>query len=396
GEALERFAEFEALRLDWVELTGSVPPWRAWLPEWRDPESPALAQFRIDAAMQIEFQVYLQWQSAQQLEAAAAAAKNAGLTLGLYCDLAVGAAADSAETWGAQELIANGVNVGAPPDLLSRNGQNWGLPPWNPRALATHAYRPFAALLADNMKSAGALRIDHVMALLHLFWIPEGMHGGDGGYVRYPFEALTAIVALESVRNRCLVIGEDLGSVPDGLRERLHDLGFLSYRVLIFERHWSGDGNFRRPHEYPAQALATVATHDMPTIADYWAGSDIDRRAILGLFPEPQMRDDEVGRRTLERQRLLQLVDELSLRQAGTSDAGQIADALHAAVARTPAMLAVVQLDDVLEEIEPANIPGTYNEYPNWRRKYSRSIEAIEGDARLQRLASIMREAGRG
>ena len=395
GEPLARFAEFEALRLQLRVAAGALPAWHEWPAEWRDPSGPALAQFRIDAAERIEFQCYLQWQAELQLDAAAAAARAAGLHLALYRDVAVGAAHDSAESWGDQALIAQGISVGAPPDLLSRNGQNWGLPPWNPRALAARAYAPFAALLAANMRDAGALRIDHVMALTRLFWIPEGMPGTSGCYVRYPFEELAAIIALESVRNRCLVIGEDLGSVPDGLRERLHGLGFLSYRVLIFERHWRGDGSFKRPPEYPAQALATVATHDMPTIADYWNGTDIARRAALGLFPKPQLREQEAERRTAERAGILALLGELGLAPAAAADAGQVAASLHAAIARTPAMLAVVQLDDLLGEIEPANIPGTHREYPNWRRKLSRPIEDIAEDPRLARLAAAMRGANR-
>jgi 4-alpha-glucanotransferase len=395
GDPLARFAEFEALRLRMLAAGGSLPSWHEWPPEWRDPASAALARFRLDAATQIEFQMYLQWQAELQLDHAAELARAAGLHLALYRDVAVGAAHDSAETWGDQDLVAQGISVGAPPDLLSRNGQNWGLPPWNPRALSARAYCPFADLLAANMRGAGALRIDHVMALMRLFWIPDGMPGTRGGYVRNPFDALTAIVALESVRNRCLVVGEDLGSVPDGLRERLHDLGFLSYRVLIFERHWNGDGSFKRPWEYPAQSLAMVATHDMPTIADYWNGSDIVRRDALGLFPEPQLKEQEAGRREAERTKILALLAELGLSPADASDAGQITEALHAAVARTPAMLAIVQLDDLLGEVEPANIPGTHWEYPNWRRKLSSAMEEIAADPRLERLAATMRAANR-
>ena len=395
GEPLARFAEFEALRLHRFDGDGAAENWHQWPEEWRDPASAVLAQFRVEAAAQIEFQMYLQWQAETQLDHAAEVARAAGLRLALYRDLAVGAAHDSAENWGDQALIAHGISVGAPPDLLSRNGQNWGLPPWNPRVLAERAYRPFAALLAANMRGAGALRIDHVMALTRLFWIPDGMPGTQGGYLRSPFAALTAIVALESVRNRCLVIGEDLGSVPDGLRERLHDLGFLSYRVLIFERHWNGDGSFKRPWEYPAQSLAMVATHDMPTIADFWQGTDIDRRERLGLFADGQGRELETGRRDAERAKVLSLLGELGLTPTDVSDSGQISEALHAAIARTPAMLAVVQLDDLLGELEPANIPGTHREYPNWRRKLSSALDEIATDPRLRCLVAMMKEAGR-
>ena len=395
GEALQRFAEFEALRLGRPFDRESTQSWHQWPDAWRDPASATLGTFRIEAADDIDFQLYLQWQAEVQLDRAAAAARDAGLSLSLYRDLAVGAADDSAEVWGDQPLIAFGVSIGAPPDLFSRDGQNWGLPPFNPRILAAQNYRPFAELIAANMRGAGAIRIDHVMALSRLFWIPAGMPGTRGCYVRSDFDALATVVADESVRHRCMVIGEDLGSVPDGLRERLSDRGFLSYRVLIFERWWSGDGSFKRPWDYPKQSLAMVATHDMPTIADFWAGSDIDRRDRLGLYADPAFRDDERRRRDAEREGIRRLLRELNLDPGDDAHPMRMADALHAVIARTPSLLAVVQLDDVLGEVEPTNIPGTTNEYPNWRRKVSVAIEDLAADGRLQRTAQIMRDAGR-
>ena len=401
GAALERFAQFQALQLWMLERNGRLASWPDWPAEWRDPASPAVAAFCMRESTRIDYQYYLQWQAAVQLEAADASARAAGMRVGLYRDLAVGAAADGAECWSDPGLIAPLASVGAPPDLLNREGQDWGLPPWNPRALACAAFRPFTALLRANMHSAGALRIDHVMTLTRLFWIPAGQRGDSGAYVRHDFAALAGIVALESRRNRCMVIGEDLGSVPDGFREALAERGLLSYRVLSFERHWQGDGSFKRPWEYPAQALATVATHDMPTIAEYWLGGDILRRDALGLFPSPQLRDEESVRRLEERQRILALLDELGLRPgdaelADPAGAGlAVAAALHAAIARSNAMLAVVQIDDIEGEIEPANIPGTFLEYPNWRRKLSRNLEDIFADARFAALADAMRAAGR-
>jgi 4-alpha-glucanotransferase len=245
------------------------------------------------------------------------------------------------------------------------------------------------------MQGAGALRIDHVMALTRLFWIPAGMQGADGGYVRNDFETLLAIVALESERNQCMVIGEDLGSVPDGLRARLREAGLLSYRVLIYERHWQGDGSFCHPHEYPAQSLATVATHDMPTIAEFWRGGDIARRAALGLYPDERQRDEDTARRAGECAGILRLLGDIGLSPADPADAGSVIESMHAAIARTAAMLAVVQLDDLLGETEPVNIPGTWREYANWQRKLGTPLEAIFNDARWARLAAIMRASGR-
>jgi 4-alpha-glucanotransferase len=377
------------------ERHGRSLNWREWPPEYHDPDGAALASFRDEAAAQIDFQCYLQWLAAMQLQRAADAAGSAGMTIGLYRDVAVGAAHDSAETWSEQSLFAHDVSVGAPPDMLNRQGQSWGLPPWKPRSLAENAYAAFRRLLAANMRDAGALRIDHVMALTRLFWIPLGMSGADGGYVRNAFDVLIAIVALESARNRCMVIGEDLGSVPDGLRAQLRDAGLLSYRVLVYERHWQGDGSFCHPHEYPPQSLATLATHDMPTMTEFWRGDDIARRDALGLYPAAQQREEESARRAGERGGLLRLPAECGLPPADSADAGAVIDALHGVVARTASMLAVVQLDDLLGEIEPVNIPGTYREYPNWRRKLALPVEEIVADPRWQRLAGAMRAAGR-
>lgn len=402
GKALQRFCEFEALRLHLRETTGPVAPWQDWPQGLRDPQGSAMAKFRGESAESIEFQAWLQWVAAGQLHAAAAAASTAGMRIGLYRDLAVGAARDSAETWGAQALFAHGISVGAPPDMLNRQGQAWGLPPWNPQALARTGYAAFRELLAANMRHAGALRIDHVMALMRLFWIPQGMSGADGGYVRNAFDDLAAIVALESVRNQCMVVGEDLGSVPEGLRQRLHEYGVLSYRVLVYERHWHGDGGFCLPDEYPPQSLATVATHDMPTMTEFWQSGDVQRRAQLGLHPGPDEQsrrdqyEEDAARRNAERDGMLRLLGNIGLSPADPGDAAAVIDALHAAIARTRSMLAVVQLDDVLGEVEPVNVPGTYREYPNWRRKLALPIEDILADARWERLARIMREAGRG
>ena len=214
--------------------------------------------------------------------------------------------------------------------------------------------------------------------------------------MRYPFDALAGIVALESQRHRCMVIGEDLGSVPEGFRDALHQRGFLSYRVLIYERHWHEDGRFCRPDEYPRQALAMVATHDMPTLREYWQGGDPSRRETLGLYPEPGMREQDAHRREGERAGLLRLFAEAGLGSPDSGDVDQCIATLHATIASSRSMLAAAQLDDVLGEGEPVNIPGTYREYPNWRRKLSLEIEEILSDPRWTRLVADMQAHGRG
>jgi 4-alpha-glucanotransferase len=395
GAPLARFAEFEVLALDLVARNGSLPPLEEWPAEWRDPDDPGMAAFRRAAAKRIAFHCWLQWLARTQVDAAASAAHAAGMAVGLYVDLAVGAGRDSAENWSDPQLRAQQISVGAPPDAFSRRGQNWGIAPWNPRALRARAYAPFAALIAANMRHAGALRIDHVMALARLYWIPVGSPDADGAYVRNAFDVLTAVVAVESARHRCMVIGEDLGSVPDGLRERLAALGFLSYRVLLFERHWNGDGSFKRPWEYPAQALAIATTHDTPTVAELWSGGDAARRDALALFADARMRDEAVARGARERDDLAALLAELRLAPQDSGNPEEVAEVLHASIARTNAMLAVVQLDDLVAEREPINIPGTHHEYPNFRRKLHVPIETIITGARWARLAQIMRESGR-
>ena len=395
GRDLACHAAFEALRLSLIQAQGHLPGWRDWQVELRDPDSAAVHAFCAANETVIEFHQYLQWQAEIQLAAAAAAARAAGMRIGLYRDLAVGAADDGAEVWSAQALFSAGASVGAPPDMLNREGQDWGLPPWKPRALEAAGYAPMAALLNANMRAAGALRIDHVMALTRLFWIPAGLKGAAGGYVRNAFDVLSGIVALESQRNACMVVGEDLGSVPDGLREALAARGLLSYRVLQFERHWQGDGSFKHPNDYPPQALATAVTHDMPTIAEYWSGADIARRAALGLFPEAHLHAAEAAQREPEKQGLLNLLAALGLAPGDRDDVAAVTHALHAAVGQTRAMLAVVQFDDIAGEAEPINIPGTYREYPNWRRKVGLAIDDLENDPRWVAFAAAMRAAGR-
>ncbi|MGE0483791.1 MAG: 4-alpha-glucanotransferase [Gammaproteobacteria bacterium] len=390
---LEDFATGEALRLA-CHVNGRSTDWRRWPAAWRDPRGAEVAAWRCEHAAEVEFVAWLQWQADEQLAAVAAVARAGGMEIGLYRDVAVGASPVGSECWAAGGLVAHGASVGAPPDLLNHNGQDWGLPPWNPRELAERAYRPFAELLAANMRHAGALRIDHVMALRRLFWIPAGRRGEDGAYLRQPFDCLAAVLALESVRQHCLVVGEDLGSVPEGLREALAARGVLSYRVLLFERHWDGDGSFKRPHEYPAQALATVVTHDMPTVAELWSGADIARREALALYPDADFGDAERGRREAERAGLLALAAELGLGDPG-NDAAAVTGLLHELVARSAAMLAVVQLDDVSGEDTPVNVPGTYDEYPNWRRKLGVTVEALEDLPAWRQLVATMTGAGR-
>ena len=250
---------------------------------WRylDPESQAVADFAHAHTSEVEFHEYLQWMLTEQIEHVSECALAGGMRIGLYRDLAVASDAFGADVWRTPHAYARDVSIGAPPDDFNVHGQVWGLPPWIPRYLQETAYADYVMALRANMHAGGALRIDHVIGLMRLFWVPAGATSADGAFVRYPLHDLLAILALESVRSNCVIIGEDLGTVPDELRAALHDYGLLSYRVLYFAKHWHGDHSFLAPHDYPAQALVTVTTHDLPTFTGYWCGRDLE----LGEVP---------------------------------------------------------------------------------------------------------------
>jgi (1->4)-alpha-D-glucan 1-alpha-D-glucosylmutase len=272
--------------------------------------------------------------------------------------------------------------------LLNAQGQDWGLPPVSPTALERDAYAGFAALLAENMRDAGALRIDHAMSLMRLFWIPRGGKPAEGAYVSYPFDDLLAVLVRESARAHCIVIGEDLGTVPPGFRDRMAANHVLSYRILLFER--TGDGGFLPPDDYPELALAATGTHDLPPFAGWLEGSDIAIREQLGLIEGWQAQHERDGRAG----EVARLCDALR----GGGDLGEDANseaivlAAHRYLARSPARIVMLRIEDALGEREPVNVPGTNSEYPNWRRKLPVDLETIASDGRLERFASALRE----
>ncbi|RYY90840.1 MAG: 4-alpha-glucanotransferase, partial [Comamonadaceae bacterium] len=266
ASTLGQHALFEALQAHLFAQDPSVWGWPAWPDAYKDPDGDAVRQFRHEHASAVQFRFWLQWLAEVQLESVQRYAKSRGMGLGLYCDLAVGVNEGGAETWVQPSLYALGMHVGAPPDPLNALGQDWGLPPLNPVQLKAARYQPFIETLRANMRHSGALRMDHVMALMRLFWI--GTQGGT--YVSYPLADLLGILALESHRHQCLVIGEDLGNVAPAMREAMRERCLLSYRPLLFER--SDDGSFRPPQEWQPQALAVVSTHDLPTLRGFWLG----------------------------------------------------------------------------------------------------------------------------
>ncbi len=394
GVALRRHAIFEAIQESLYQANREIWGWQVWPEELRDPLSPAVDKFCADHSERVLFHQYLQWQVDLQLNEVMRRARSANVWL--YQDLALGCDRAGAETWSNKRLYAMGASIGAPPDDFNLQGQNWGLPPLVPLELRGAKYAPFVAALRASMKHAGALRIDHVMGLMRLFWVPEGRSAGDGAYVHYPLGDLLGIVALESQRNRCIVIGEDLGTVPDELRAALAPTGILSYRLFYFEKT---DGHPKPPAAFAANALAAVSTHDLPTIAGYWKGQDIAERSQLGMFPSDQVHAEQVRTRANDRARLLEALEREGLLPEGMSvDPAscpdmtvELARAIHAYVARTPCKIMMVQLEDVLLQLDQVNLPGTSNERPNWRLRLSLNLEDIVRGDRLRDLAAELR-----
>ena len=386
GEALRRYVIFEALS---EEHGGSS--WHQWPPAFRHPAAPAVAAFAEANAERIGFFEYLQWEADRQLGIAQARARELGLSVGIYRDLAVGASRDGADAWADQEVIVQQAKVGCPPDPFNMLGQDWGIPPLHPLMLRDSAYQPFITMLRANMRHAGALRIDHVMALMHLFWIPADGTPAGGAYVKYPFEDLLGVLALESQRNRCLVVGEDLGTVPAGFRERMAEANVLSYRVLYFEK--DGD-RFKRPDEYPALALACISTHDLATLVGFWQGTDLDLKRRLSLYPSAEAEQNERAARRHDRTLLLRALAAEGLLPNGidpenpetTAMTPALMASLHGYLARSPARILLVQIDDLMQEMEQINLPGTVDERPNWRRRLSGSVAELPAAPVMQAL----------
>lgn len=397
GAALEGYAIFEALFEHFLDLDPACTSWHRWPASFRDPASAEVAAFAAERPDRIAFHKYLQWIAAEQLATAQNRAKAAGMGLGLYLDLAVGVDPGGADSWMQQDGVVTGVHLGAPPDGFNPKGQDWGLAPFNPLSLRRQAYAPFIALLRATMRSAGAMRIDHVLGFNRSFWVPAEK-GLPGAYVRYPLDELLALVALESHRQRCLIIGEDLGNVPRGFRDRLAAAGLLGYRVLYFEREGA---KFRPAAAYPRSSVASASTHDLPTLRGFWAGRDIDWWERLGFNLDAGQTAQRRQGRARDRQELLQCLEAEGLLPAGielSDPPGElpwnVVLAIHRFLAETPAGIVLMQMADLLETLEQDNLPGTVDSHPNWRRRLSETTREIAVDPRLKALAEAI-AAGR-
>ncbi|MGP9020800.1 4-alpha-glucanotransferase [Streptomyces sp. BR1] len=359
GQALEDHATWCAL----AERYGS--DWARWPQGLRDPRSAATARARRELIDRVDFHTRLAWLTDTQLAAAQRAAREAGMAVGLVHDLAVGVHPGGADAWAQQRTFARGMSVGAPPDAFNARGQDWGLPPWRPDVLAATGYAPYRGLLRNLLRHAGALRIDHVMGLFRLWWVPQGQEPTAGTYVRYDAEAMLAVLVLEAHRAGAVVIGEDLGTVEPGVREALGRRGVLGTSVLWFERDWGGTDRPLPPTAWREACVATATTHDLPSTAARLTGEHVGLRHRLGLLTRPLA--EEQAEDAAEVGEWLAYLARLGLLPEGARGEEGAVRAVYRFLLRTPARMVGVWLPDAVGDRRPQNLPGTWDQYPNWR-----------------------------
>ncbi|WP_330244638.1 4-alpha-glucanotransferase [Streptomyces sp. NBC_00562] len=393
GQALEDHALWCAL----AEVHGS--DWHAWPSALRDPRSPQVARARAELLDRVDFHCRLAWLTDNQLAAAQSVARDAGMAVGIVHDLAVGVHPGGADAWAQQDAFAHGMSVGAPPDAFNARGQDWGLPPWRPDVLAASGYAPYRGLLRGLLAHAGALRIDHVMGLFRLWWVPEGRPPTDGTYVSHDAEAMLAVLVLEAHRAGAVVMGEDLGTVEPGVREALARRGVLGTSVLWFERDWTGTGRPLSPERWREGCLATATTHDLPSTAARLTGDHVTLRHRLGLLTralEQEQAEDAADTATW-----LGLLARLGMLPEGEGDEEAAVRAVHRFLLRTPARMVGVWLPDTVGDRRPQNLPGTWDQYPNWRlpvadaEGHPVTLEELASSPRLHHLMEVLKPVDR-
>ncbi|NOI99298.1 4-alpha-glucanotransferase [Vibrio kanaloae] len=394
GDSLMHQAAFDALHGALHAADSGMWGWPVFPEKYRTFDSPATQKYIKDNLDQVHLYMYLQWLADCQINDVQSLAEEKGMAVGLYRDLAVGVADSGSETWADQGNLVMDASIGAPPDILGPLGQNWGLPPLNPEVLQETSYDAYIKLLRANMKHCGALRIDHVLGLLRLWWIPKGENATKGAYIYYPVQDMLSILALESHRYQCSVIGEDLGTVPDEIVDILADAGVHSYKVFFFETS-EEDGGFISPKHYASQSMAALCTHDMPTLRGFWHCDDLKMGQDIGLYPDAAQLETLFDDRLECKQGILDSVAWHGFLPEGVGrDASLVpmdsylAEALQLHVAAGGSTLLSVQLEDWLEMDKPVNIPGTVDEYPNWRRKLSMNLDEIFAHEGVNRIAS--------
>ncbi len=398
GEGLAQLALFEALYEYFHQQNPQSYGWTTWPEAYQQADSVAVLTFAKNNQTRINYFIYCQWLAAKQLLKAKQLANENNMPIGLYLDLAVGCDGAGVDVWSAPELYVKGASIGAPPDATNALGQNWGLTPMNPVALQEKGYQPLIKALRSNMQYAGALRIDHILGLMRQYWVAPDMDATQGVYISFPLTDILRIIALESHRNQCVVIGEDLGTMPDGFSELMAKAGLLSYKILFFERE--SDGHFKAPEHYTAQALNTISTHDLPTLAGWWTGNDLAWRQKLNLYPNTQMAIADEQHRAKDRQLLIKALVEKQLltpSEVLATQSAQLDRALSIAVqkflALAPSHLQLIPLEDLLELVEQVNIPGTIDEHPNWLQKLPVKLEDLWQHQAVIEICKAMQQA---
>ena len=399
GDALQAFALFQVLYEQFSKRSPPQPVWQDWPEAYRNPGSIESQEFFATHARQVRFHQYVQWLAHEQLRRVHERTRELAMPIGLYHDLALGSDRGGSDAWIFQSLLALGADCGCPPDAFAPEGQNWGLPPVNPHALRRTGYRMFIDLIRKNLQYGGAIRLDHVMSLFRLFWIPRGMPPSAGAYVQYPWDDLLGILALESARHHAVIVGEDLGTVPDLVRDKLHAAGVLSYRVFYFER--GNDGEWKRPAMYPRQALAVVTTHDLPTLAGFWDGEDLRLRERLGFYPDESAYRRAVDERQRDKAGIARALQQEGVWPSGTDEAvalhqplsPELTGAIHTYVAQSPSSFMLVTLEDLVGDATQVNLPGTLDSYPNWSHKTPLTLDEVKASLQARQLATILKSA---
>jgi 4-alpha-glucanotransferase len=397
GEPLRRFGLYQTLDETIHRQLPDVWIWTDWPAEYQEPGTPQVREFASQHERDIRFFCYVQWLIDQQLAAVQRFAREQGMAIGLYHDLALATDRTGADLWAHRDLYMRGCRVGSPPDDFAPEGQDWAFPPPDASRHAATGYRQFALTIRQNCRHGGALRIDHVMRLFRLFWIPDGFTAKHGAYVKDRPADLLRILALESVRQKTLIVGEDLGTVSDEMREQLGRFGILSYRLFYFEKN--GDGRFKPPHEYPAQALVCSTTHDLPTLAGFWSGHDLDVRHRAGLLPTEAILTQQTAQRAVDKRRMAESLSDLGFLPPSTPAAivaqrelpEEVAHGVLAFLAATPSWLMAVNQEDLTRFPEQQNLPGTTSAYPNWRHKMAVSLEELERATEWKKRAAAVR-----
>ena len=398
GEDLLSLTTFDALYEYFRSIDENVYGWTAWPTAYQQPNSAEVTTFKKTHAYRIDYFAFVQWLAHSQLSSVKQAVKANDMKIGLYLDLAVGCDGSGAEVWSDQNLYVAGASIGAPPDAMNALGQNWGLTPMNPISLKKQGYQPLVKALRSNMQYAGALRIDHILGLMRQYWVAPGMGADEGIYITFPLNDILSIIALESRRNECIVIGEDLGNVPDGFTDIMMASGLLSFKVMFFER-WES-GLFKRPASFPEQSIATISTHDLPTLAGWWIGNDLQWREKLELYPTEEAGEQDRNARADERKMLIAALTDLNVidmnnlpTQSPASMNTELNIAVQKYLATASSHLQLIPLEDAIGMTEQVNIPGTIDQHPNWLQKLPVSIEAFCTHNSVSQIAKAMKEA---